>query len=309
MRLPNFIVAGFPKCGSTSLHYYLDEHPDIFLTKQKELHHFTYDLLKKMEGGKDDAESQKFWVKTTKDYKKHYKEVKNERAIGDMSPSYANYAETIPKIKKTLGEDVKVVILLRDPIKRAYSNYMHLVREGRETLDFYDALMAEDERRTKRYSDFWLYTFNSTYYEKIRRMKENFREVLVVTFEAFIDDPEKGIREIYEFLEVDPEFVPLNLHTQFNEGGVYRENPITKFIFRQSKLKTFIKKLIPISPRLKKAKLKVTKKFKEETPEIPARAEDYLIKLFQDDVLKLKEEYGVRTEFWNPKFQLKSVDV
>ena len=69
-------------------------------------------------------------------------------------------------------------------------------------------------------------------------------------------------------------------NTQFNEGGLYRENPITKFIFRQSKLKTLIKKLIPISPGLKKAKIEGDKKFKEDTPEISEAAEDYLINCF-----------------------------
>lgn len=308
MKLPNFVIAGFPKCGSTSMHYYLEEHPEIFLPRQKELHYFSYEKLKKLEAGKDDAEAQKFWVSSLKEYKQHYNEANSEKAVGDVSPSYANHDSAIEKIKKTLGTDVKVILMLRDPVRRAYSNYLHLVREGRETLSFYEALLAEDNRKKAGYSDFWYYAYNSDYYEKLERVKSNFDNVLVVTFEEFMKNPVAGIKEVYEFLEVDTAFIPQNLGTKFNTGGVYKENPITKFIFRQSKLKTFIKRLLPISSGMKKAKLKVIEKYREETPEIPKEAKEYLTARFGGTIEKLNKEFGVKTELWNEHFNLTVVE-
>ena len=299
MKLPNFLVAGFPKCGSTSLYYYLQEHPEVFLPKQKELHYFTYDIISEQKAGKGDVEIKKFHVGNLEDYQQCYVEVDNELAIGDVSPSYANYEEAIPKIKKTLGEQPKIVVTLRDPIQRAYSNYLHLVREERESLDFYDALIEEENRKSMGYADFWYYTFNSQYYEKIKRLKEHFENVYVITFEEFLQNPELGMRELFQFLEVDPDFVPENLHTKFNPGGVYRKNPVTRFIFSQNKLKTLVKKTVPITPGMKQLKLKTINKYKESTPPMDEKAEAFLVDKFKDEAVKLNRDFGVKTELWN----------
>lgn len=301
-KLPNFILAGFPKCGSTSLYYYLKEHPEIFLPNQKELHFFTYDILQSCKSGPGDSETKKTHVKNLNEYGKHYSDVKNEMAIGDTSPSYINYPSIIPEIKKTLGNNLKIIIILRDPIKRAYSNYLHLAREHRESLQFYNALMAEESRKKQNYSDFWYYTFNSSYSQKIKEFKKEFDDVLVITFEEFISNPRDYIKEVYKFLNVDEHFLPKDLHVQFNEGGVFSSNPITKFIFKPSRFKTFLKKNIVITPKMKQAKLNIIKRFKKPTPKIEQKAEEYLINFFKEEVSLLKNNYGVKTEFWNKAF-------
>lgn len=302
MKLPNFLVAGFPKCGSTSLHYYFNEHPDIFMPQQKELHFFTYDILVRQNKGKGDREVKKFHIGTLSEYEECYKNADGHTAIGDASPSYANYREAIPKIKKILGEKVKIIVVVRDPIKRAYSNYLHLVREDRETLSFYDALMEEERRIKAGYADFWYYTFNSLYAEKIQHLKAAFEDVYVLTFEDFIENSSDRIKDIYRFLGVNEEFIPLNLQFQFNPGGVYKQNPITKFIFRQSKLKTAVKRLIPLTPAMKKTKLRIIKRYKDETPSIDERCSTYLIERFKEDVNRLSQ-MGVKTAYWNQAFQ------
>lgn len=301
MKLPNFLIAGFPKCGSTSLHYYFKEHPDIFMPEQKELHFFTYDILIKQNKGKGDKEVKKFHIGKLAEYKECYKNAEGKKAVGDASPSYANYKEAIPKIKHTLGDNVKIIVVVRDPIKRAYSNYLHLVRENREHLSFYDALMEEKNRIKMGYADFWYYTFNSLYFEKIKRLKSAFKDVMVITFEDFVQNQAEIIKEVYHFIEVDNTFLPESLQVQFNAGGVYRQNPITRFIFRQSKLKTVVKQLVPITPTMKKTKLRIIKRFKEDTPSIDERAEAYLIEQFKEDVKKLSE-FGVKTCYWNKAF-------
>lgn len=302
-KLPNFVIAGFPKCGSTSLYYYLNEHPDIFLPKQKELHYFTYDIISSTLEGPGDTRVNKFHVSNFNDYKKKYSEVRNEKAIGDASPSYINYPSCISEIKGKLGNDVKVIILLRDPVKRTYSNYLHLIREHRETLDFFSALKEEQNRKSKKYSDFWYYTFNSFYYEKIKAFKAEFKNVLIITTEEMNKETSKVIKGTYEFLGVDESFMPENLDRRYNPGGVFKENVITKFFFKQSKLRTIIKSLIPITPWMKHLKHKMINKYQEPAPTIDEKAEDYLIDLFKEDVIKLKEQYGIKTEFWNKKFK------
>jgi len=268
---------------------------------QKELHFFTYDTLKLQNAGKGDKEVKKFHIGNFSEYQQCYRDVSSEKAIGDASPSYANYASAIPKIKASLGDDVKIIIVLRDPIKRAYSNYLHLIREEREQLPFYEALLEEENRKKANYSDFWYYCFNSMYADKVALIQDEFKDVLVITFEEFIADAADGIKSVYKFLDVDPGFVPSSIDTHFNPGGAYKKNFVTKFIFKQSKFKTIIKKIIPLTPSLKKAKLKTIQRYKEATPEIDPRAENYLVQLLKNDVAKLNS-FGVKTELWNDKF-------
>lgn len=301
-KLPNFIIAGFPKCGSTSLYYYLNEHPEIFMPSQKELHFFTHEILNSTIEGPGDKQVNKFHITSFNEYKKCYSKVTNQEVIGDASPSYINYPSCISDLKDKLGDDVKIIVLLRDPVKRAYSNYLHLVREHRENLDFFSALKEEQNRRNKKYSDFWYYTFNSFYFEKIKAFKNEFKDVLIITTEEMSRETSKVITEVYSFLGVDKNFIPDNIERRYNPGGLYKENIITKFFFKQSKLRSLIKQVIPISPWMKHFKHSLINKYQRPTPPIDERSEDYLVELFSEDVLKLNSEFGVNTEFWNKKF-------
>lgn len=300
MSLPNFIVAGFPKCGSTALHYYLKEHPEIFMPKQKELHFFTSAILAEQNQGPGDKEIKKTQIKTLKDYRKCYHNLKDEVAIGDASPSYVNYPSEYEKIKKDLN-DPKVIILLRDPIKRAYSNYLHMVRAHREKLEFYEALMEENRRKELNYSDFWYYTFNSLYSEKIKKVKSVFNEVLIVTQEELSVDTEITTKRIFEFLGVDANFKPSNLDKRYNPGGTYKTNAVTKLIFKENSYKTAVKRVFPIPVWVKHVKQNIIEQFKTDTPEIETIAETYLIQAFKEDVHHLKN-LGVDVSMWSSKY-------
>ena len=300
MSLPNFIVAGFPKCGSTALHYYLNEHPEIFMPKQKELHFFTSSILAAQNQGPGDKEIKKTQIKTLKDYSKCYHNLKEEVAIGDASPSYINYPSEYDKIKKDLNNP-KVIVLLRDPIKRAYSNYLHLVRAHREQLGFFEALKEENKRKDSCYSDFWYYTVNSLYADKIKRVKNVFSDVLVITQEELSADTSATIKNIFRFLEVDDEFTPSNLDKRYNPGGTYKSNTVTKLIFKENSVKTAIKKVIPVPVWMKHIKQNVIEKYKTATPEIDEKTENHLLEVFKDDVQNLKKQ-GIDVSRWNPKY-------
>ena len=300
-NLPHFILAGSPKCGSTSLFYYLAEHPEIFMSPQKEIHYFSFEILNELDQGPNDERVNAFHINNYDDYINQFRKAKPTQIIGEVSPSYVNYPETtIPKIKKHIGNP-KIIMLIRDPIKRAYSNYLHLFREDREKLSFYDALLEEDERIKNKYSDFWYYRFNSMYYDKIKKFDDAFDKMLIVTTENLNKDPKAVMKSIYRFLGVDDRFNPESIHQKYNPGGLYKSNIITKFFFRQSKLRSLIKKIMPITPAMKKIKLKLIKNFKEETPQIDPKAEEFLIKHFKKDVQKLEKEFDIDLTLWNRK--------
>lgn len=301
-KQPNFIVAGFPKCGSTALHYYLDEHPEIFMSKQKELHFFTNQILAKQNNGAGDKEVKSTQIKSLEAYKNCFKNVKNEIAIGDTSPSYINYPEVFPKIKAQLNNP-KVIILLRDPIKRAHSNYLHLIREHRETLDFYNALLQEKRRKELNYSDFWYYTFNSLYFDKIVEAKKIFDHVLILTQEELNKNTPETVKKVFSFLGVSESFIPQNLDRRYNPGGSYKTNFITRFIFKRNKFSTILRKNFFIPTWAKHIKHKILKKYQIESPVIDYKSEEILVEAFREDVKKLKE-IGVDVSSWNEKYFL-----
>lgn len=296
MKKPNFIIAGFPKCGTTSLHHYLSEHPQIFMPSQKELHFFTYEILSKLKNGPKDGAVKKTQIQDSKKYLDFYRNVKNEIAVGDASPSYINYPNQFLKIKEYL-EDPKFIIVLRDPINRAYSNYLHLKREQRETLTFKEAVNRENKRIKDKYSDFWYYKFNSTYYDKILKAKETFKEVLIITSEELNENHEATMKKVYKFLDVDCNFITKRKSNRFNKGGYYKKNLFTKIIFQPSKFKNLIKKFIKPTPSLKILLARVASIFRAKTEEIDEETVLYLTKHFKEEVKKLKS-LNINTSNW-----------
>ena len=296
MKKPNFIIAGFPKCGTTSLHHYLSEHPQIFMPSQKELHFFTYEILSKLKNGPKDGAVKKTQIQDSKKYLDFYRNVKNEIAVGDASPSYINCPNQFLKIKEYL-EDPKFIIVLRDPINRAYSNYLHLKREQRETLTFKEAVNRENKRIKDKYSDFWYYKFNSTYYDKILKAKETFKEVLIITSEELNENHEATMKKVYKFLDVDCNFITKRKSNRFNKGGYYKKNLFTKIIFQPSKFKNLIKRFIKPTPSLKILLARVASVFRAKTEEIDEETVLYLTKHFKEEVKKLKS-LNINTSNW-----------
>ena len=288
MKKPNFIIAGFPKCGTTSLHHYLNEHPEIFMPEQKELHFFTYKILSKLKNGPKDELVKETQINSSEKYLSYFQNVKKEIAIGDASPSYINYPSEFLKIKKYLN-DPKVIIILRDPINRAYSNYLHLKREHRETMSFQDAIGAEEERIKNKYSDFWYYKFNSTYYQKIVKAKTTFSNVLILTIEELDKDPIITMKKVYKFLGVNNNFSFKIISEKFNVGGNYKKNFATKIIFQPSKFKNRIKRFVKPTSFLKIILMRLTSIFRSKSEKIDQNLIDELKNYFKDDVENLKK--------------------
>jgi len=300
IKPPNFILAGFPKCGTTSLFAYLEEHPEIFIPKRKEMNYFTNHIISKLTEGKGDKIVNDYQVSSWDEYINYYTSVKKEIAIGDASPSYINFPSCFDEINKKLNNP-KVIIIVRDPIKRAFSNYLHLYKKGRETLDFYSAIQEEEKRKTLNYSPFWYYKKHSLYYDKIVQAKKSFNEVLILTQEELKLNSKQVLKKVYDFLEVNNDFVPSNLDTTYNAGGVYKKNLITQIFTRDSYLKNIILKKLPMVVKIKPLKDKILKNFQISTPTIDLESEKFLVEYFKEDVIKLSE-LGINTALWNEKY-------
>ena len=151
-RMPNFIVIGASKAGTTSLYEYLKQHPQIYMSPMKELRFFAIEGEKvDFCGPWDRIEIERYSIKTLEDYKNQFQGVTDEIAIGEASPWYL-YSEKAPKSIKSYIPDAKLIAILRDPVDRAYSHFSMHVMNGREPLaDFTQALQEEEERILNNY--------------------------------------------------------------------------------------------------------------------------------------------------------------
>ena len=131
--MPNFLIVGAAKCGTSSLHNYLNQHPDIFMPsynargmKVKEPRFLVKEIIKnRVHNGVWDFE----------EYKSLFSDVKHEKLIGESTVLYLYYYETaIKNIKHYLGNDIKIIIMLRKPVDRAFSAYLHVSRGKKENL-------------------------------------------------------------------------------------------------------------------------------------------------------------------------------
>jgi|GEM_PF-4966596 len=199
--LPNFIMPGTAKAGTSFLLKYLRQHPDIYLPKSNEL--YFHSNLKNF-NGPHDRSSEKKQTLSLKNYIDNFKMHTGQKVIGEFATDYLyDYKESIKSIKKILGEDVKVIIILRNPIERTFSQYKHMVSKFHESLNFWDALYAEEKRKRQKWRWTYQYIQVSMYYEQVKAYLKAFNNVHIVIYEDLKVNPIVTINNIYRFLEVE----------------------------------------------------------------------------------------------------------
>jgi len=200
----DFFCVGVAKAGTTTLHDLLSLQEEIRLPKRKETNFFSFGHLGKpsFTGPLDNSSVNETTITSIEEYVSDFD---NEQGslIGEICPSYvlAGSADNIFKH----NPNAKIIILLREPVSRAYSNFQHLVRDGRERGSFEEALASEDERLEKGWEWFWGLKQNSRYYHVVKEYMDTFgnENVKVVLFEDFIKDQETHLKMIMEFIGLD----------------------------------------------------------------------------------------------------------
>lgn len=292
-RLPDFVCVGGAKCGTTSLYEYLRAHPDIFLPNQKELHYFSYPELAQRPEGPGMRSVLKGLIATEEAYRAHYKGVGPSQIAGDISPSYLNESQAPARIKALLGP-VRIIIMLRNPVERVISQYMHLRRAAREPLPFVEALAAEPERIAQRWGDMWHYTSSAYAAERTRRYIEAFgsERVLIVLLDDLREEPEATLGQIWRFLGV-PENFSIDTTREFNRSGLPRSNLVARLI-DASPIANFAKAVLPRRlGALLKRKVQEFNTGGQETIDPELRSK--LRGMYQSEVIALEDTIGRKT--------------
>jgi len=211
MSLPTFIIPGAHKSGTTALWAYLDEHPQICMSRPKEPHFFT-----KVEGvlgtgvKKPGYRRPLTWNRGLAWYKSLFQDCGNVPFRGEASADYFSAPDS-PALIKAFIPDVRLVILLRDPVDRLYSHYWHDQRLG---YDFPDFEMSVRENHL-----IFQYYFDISRY---RMHLENFfaefsmDQTLILLHSDLNKEPVETLRKVYRFIGCDPDFLPSSIGKRFN---------------------------------------------------------------------------------------------
>jgi hypothetical protein len=190
--LPDFLVIGGKKCGTTFLYHLLGRHPHVELAASKELHYF--DALHEQE----DTEWYRRCFPTPK-WKDGHRTI-----TGEATPYMAN--RRVPERVARVVPQVRLIALLRNPVDRAYSDYQQVVSKGREPRSFEEAIGLEGANSLDYGSE---YLSRSVYVDQLLRWSEFFskEQMLVLKSEDFFEDPVEILNQVLDFLDL-PEWEP-----------------------------------------------------------------------------------------------------
>lgn len=249
MLLPNFLIVGAAKSGTSSLDRYLSQHPDIYIPPKKEAHYFSIPDFPPVFTGPGDEGMNLYTIRDDTEYERLFDGVTHQKAVGESSVFYLYYPGTASRIHSKIPA-AKIIILLRNPVDRAFSAYMHLIRDSRETLSFEESLAHEEQRKAMGYEPMWLYRDLGLYSRQVKRYFDLFgrQQVKVMLFEEFIGDIQGGVKDVLRFLELDPN-VRIDTTIQHNESGQPKYRLLYDFISKPNGLKELIKPLFPTAVR------------------------------------------------------------
>lgn len=278
--LPNFIIFGAYKCGSTSLANLLEQHPDIYLAPSKEPNFFLYDEGEIKPNGQ--VNSLEFYQHF---FQKNSKKVQNEKARGEASVGYLCDSKAPFRIKKLIP-NIKLIAILRNPVERCYSQYMFDLRMEVHNHKFMDAINKyRDKGRNDRYINLGMYGKYLHEYLKIF----NHEQIKIILFEDFVNNKDQVLKELFSFLEVDDSFRYKPIPKEA-VSGVPKNKKLYNFIYEANPIKSaitsIIKPFIPEKVRRNLWKKAINQSLKKTKMSLEDRQK--LTEIYREDILKLQ---------------------
>ena len=287
------------------MHDYLDQHPEIYMSPVKEVNYFSrFDIrpehfskayahdvnvnLKKYLASDMKEKIHIAHVTDEADYLRLFSKVGDEKAIGEASNSYLLYPKA-PRLIHEAYPDARILMMLRHPAERAYSQYIMNLRLGKTLeTDFLKEVQVDDELEVRGWGANHQYLFIGRYYEQVKRYLDMFPrgQVMICYYEEYRKDADGVMRSIYEFLGVDPSFEP-DTEKKLNTSSVPRHGKLNYWL-NQSGLISWAKRVLPRSWR-STFKQAMYSSSKDDIPEMTAHERAWLIDYYREDIGKLSD--------------------
>jgi hypothetical protein len=273
--LPTFLIIGSMKSGTTSLYHYLRAHPDIFMPRNKEPKFFSHDPV---------------WAKGVKWYESLFQDGRGKKAAGEASVGYTKYPYycNVPQRIASLVPSMKLLYVLRSPVDRIYSHYLHNIYAGLETDPFETAVLTKP-----------LYVQTSLYYNQIEQYLHYFprQQLSVLRLEELQQRPVETVKGIFEFLGVDAGFIPPNLHEIKHQSKLKRgrDTALAK-LFRKMPFYHYLADTVP--EHLKTSSARLLKKKLENPRPITDAMYNTLLDQLSGDLEKLEQFLNTDLGTW-----------
>jgi hypothetical protein len=298
MPLPNFLIIGAPKCGTTSLYEYLAQHPEVYMSPVKEPCYFLY-----AEAGieRDEVERQRVererkrhchlagdLVTLPTEYRALFAGVTQEKAVGEASTSYIIYPNAAARIHHAIPH-AKLIAVLRHPVERAFSAYRQLHRTGQTPYpNFEQAISAED--MTAPLPEAWEPTRFLRVGLYAQRLKPFFalfprEQIKILLYDDLKRDPLGLVKECYRFLEIDESFVPDV--TQRHNVGLDPRSPMLLRFYQGGRVWRALRRVVPEPIRHWSQPLRA-KLLYQPTSDLSPELYSRLMPLFREDILQLQ---------------------
>jgi len=278
---PNFLIIGAGKSGTTSLHWMLAQHPDVFMSPIKETNYFAYDASQ--------PANARFQVRSREAYLELFRKGTGCSARGEASPVYMDVPEAAGRIHTELP-DARLIAILRDPAERAYSAYRMSLRLSKRP---FDANLAFAEDATWLRSEGWLVR-QGRYAERLRPFLDQFERdrIKLLLFDDLESDPQRLLDDILGFLGLGTVRIPWP-NTHHNYGAEPRSALLEKTIRA-----TRIGRILGKSPRLQGLVRRAWNATLGPPPPLPREIRERLIGFYRDDVRALEDLIGRDLSSW-----------
>lgn len=318
--MPTFLVIGAAKSASTSLHDYLGQHPDIYMSPMKEPNFFAFDGATPLfryppecngKGGAVRARLRNSTLRnrigSLEQYRCLFAGAARQRALGESSVNYL-YSKDAPRLIRLHVPEVRLIAILRNPVERAYSRFLHARRDGLEPLpDFAEALAAEDQRIADGYAPVWHYRNRGYYHDQLQRYFHLFarKRIHIMLYDDFCRDSLAQIQALFRFLEVDPSFIP-DMSRHLNVSGKPRIEArswlLDDLLNTSNPVKTCVKRVLPPAALKSLRSLIIRCNAKQTVPlryaPMSPALRGELKNDFRSDILKLQDLIGRDLSGW-----------
>jgi hypothetical protein len=300
MALPEFFVIGAPKSGTTALHAALTGHRQLFLSPVKEPKFFLCDGPPPRQGGPGDAHSYREWVWRPEDYERLFDAAPEGTLRGESTPFYLQDFEAQRRIADAVP-DARLILILRDPVDRAYSNWAHLWADGLEPVsDFLSACAEEPGRTAAGWAPIWRYLETGRYGHQIQNLRTLFEpeQIHIIRYKELVDEPAATIDTVCRFLGVEEgvieEAPPRNV------GGYVHPTRYTRVLQEALRQGASVGRHFP--PQVwRKASLPLQwliQRTPQHRPELGEQDRATLIDYFADDIALVEAETGWDLDQW-----------
>ncbi|MBF0587305.1 sulfotransferase [Prosthecochloris sp. N3] len=292
VKLPDFFIVGAAKSGTTSLYYYLKNHRDVYMPKIKEPWFFSF-VGERPEFVSPDPLPN--IVSELNEYISLFEDAKNSQVIGEASPSYLyTYNKSISSIKKVYGDkckDIKVIIILRNPVDRAFSQYSMFRRDGNEPEKNFEKAFLKSKERVcdRKWNIFYDYMGFGMYSEQVKTYKKEFKDIKIYMYDELVNEKERVLKDICKFLSINyyKDAKKLNHHNVSGVPNNYFSYPIYYLMYRDNPIKKMLKKVLSDDVRVK-VRCDVSRKILKKNT-LNNNVRERVNNFYREDMKKLEE--------------------